>query len=74
MRKWIVLSALVVAVVSLAAVVGAADKKMATAKPVTVEGTLIDTKCYSMNPANKGNDHETPSGKVEACAAACAKM
>ncbi len=74
MRRWIVLFSLVLAVVSFAAVVGAAEKKMAMAKPITIEGTLIDTKCYSMSTTNKGNDHMTPEGTKPACAAACAKM
>lgn len=36
----------------------------------TVEGTLVDTKCYLMNSANTGNDH----GKMTGCGTACAKM
>lgn len=40
---------------------------------VTVEGTLIDTKCYAMNHANIGNDHQSPDGLVKKCAAKCAK-
>ncbi len=43
--------------------------------PVTVAGTLIDTKCYSMNHANMGNDHMMPDGStVPSCATACANM
>jgi len=43
------------------------------------EGTLVDTKCYSMMPkANAGNDHQVMQmGKmmnVPNCAAACAGM
>ncbi len=74
MRRWIVVFAIALAVFTLAAVVGAAEKKTPMAKPVTIEGTLIDTKCYAMSAANKGNDHMTPDGNKVACAAACAKM
>jgi hypothetical protein len=43
-------------------------------KPVIVEGTLVDTKCYSMNPALKADDHATPEDTIEACGSACAKL
>jgi type 1 fimbria pilin len=44
-------------------------------KEVTLTGTLVDTKCYSMMPAaNKGNDHMTPQGQIPSCATACASM
>lgn len=45
-----------------------------------IEGTLVDSKCYSMMPKmNAGNDHQVmgPDGKlmeVKGCAAACANM
>lgn len=42
-------------------------------KKITVEGTLIDTKCYAMNHANVGNDHQSPDGLIKGCAAKCAK-
>lgn len=35
----------------------------------TVEGTLVDTKCYFADPANAGNDH----GPMKGCGTACAK-
>lgn len=35
----------------------------------TVEGTLVDSKCYFMDPANKSNDH----GGMKGCGTACAK-
>lgn len=40
----------------------------------TIEGTLVDTKCYTMNPKNVGNDHMSPKGTLPNCASACAKM
>jgi len=40
----------------------------------TIEGTLVDTKCYSMNVKNVSNDHVTPKGMLPNCATACAKM
>ena len=40
----------------------------------TIEGTLVDTKCYSMNEKNVSNDHVTPKGTLPNCATACAKM
>jgi len=61
-----------------------------TPDPITVEGILVDTKCYGMMPEmNKGNTHQVPKmdhgkavmkdGKpvlmeIPACATACAKM
>lgn len=41
----------------------------------TVEGTLVDSKCYSMAPdKNAGNDHMTPKGVMKKCGTACANM
>ncbi|MFQ5663077.1 MAG: hypothetical protein ACE5HL_04535 [Terriglobia bacterium] len=40
----------------------------------TVEGTLVDSKCYLMNAKNAGNDHMTPKGTMPNCGTACAKM
>lgn len=37
--------------------------------PTTIEGTLVDTKCYFADPANKVNDH----GPVKGCGTMCAK-
>ncbi len=42
---------------------------------ITVEGKLIDSKCYGMNHANAGNDHAGADGStMPSCGAACAKM
>lgn len=60
-------------IVLMLAVVGAAvagDE----AKQVTIEGTLIGTKCYGMNNDNVYNDHMTPDGNMPKCAEACARM
>jgi len=51
-----------------------AGEMMAMPDPITVKGTLIDTKCYSMNAMNSGNDHMTPKGEMPNCATACAAM
>ncbi len=40
----------------------------------TIEGTLVDTKCYSMDERNVSNDHVTPKGTLPKCATACANM
>ena len=78
-RMWIGLALVtLVAVTVSVSKAQKADKKgeeMAMMKPVTITGTLIDTKCYSMMPAaNKPNDHMTEKGKMVACATACANM
>jgi len=41
---------------------------------VTVNGVLIDTKCYGKMNANLTNDHKTPKGLMPGCGAACATM
>ncbi len=46
----------------------------APGKSITVSGTLIDTKCYSMNAKNKGNDHITPMGDMKGCGTLCANL
>jgi hypothetical protein len=56
-----------VALVSSTAAVRAADQ--------TWTGTLIDTKCYSIDMKNNaGKDHILQSRAIANCAAACAKM
>lgn len=65
--------------VLLAAAVGLAaaatfSQSGAKGKPVTVTGTLIDTKCYSMDVRNKRMDHQTPKGEMKGCAALCANL
>lgn len=40
----------------------------------TVEGTLIDMRCYSQDRAFKANDHRTGDAVIEGCAQACAKL
>ena len=56
-----------VALVSSAAAVRAEDQ--------TWTGTLIDTRCYSIDMKNNaGNDHVLQSRAIANCAAICAKM
>ena len=77
MRRFALLLASALAVASLAVLALAAEKsakKPARGKPITVEGTLIDAKCFSIDPANRGDDHPTNDDPVEACAEACAKL
>jgi len=35
-------------------------------------GTLVDTRCMTMNSMNSGNDHK--GGAMKGCGASCAKM
>lgn len=51
---------------------GTKEQKPA-AKKTTVEGILVDSKCYAMNHANVGNDHQSEMGVMKGCAAKCAK-
>jgi len=39
-----------------------------------VEGTLIDTRCYSQDRAFRANDHKIGGAVIEGCAQACAKL
>ena len=50
------------------------DMSKAKGKAINVTGTLIDTKCYSMDARNKGKDHQTPHGEMKGCAALCANL
>lgn len=45
----------------------------AAAAQTTVEGTLVDSKCFGMMPSNRTNDHQSPGGLMKGCAAKCAK-
>jgi hypothetical protein len=65
-RTTILLLVAVLAIGVSTALAGSHDK--------TIEGTLVDTKCYTMNPKNVGNDHMSPNGVLPNCASACAKM
>ena len=55
-------------------VAGEGDDHGMKAKEITVEGLLVDTKCYGMNPVNWKTTHMTPKGEMPNCAQACAKM
>ena len=61
-----------VAVVALTSLVLAQETKPAPQKPapVTISGTLVDTKCYAMSADNFTNDH----GDIKGCGTACANL
>lgn len=59
---------------ALIAVAGDEDKKAMKAEKITVEGILVDTKCYGMNSENWVSTHMTPKGSMPNCAQACANM
>lgn len=52
---------------------GSSTKRATAAQQTTVEGTLVDSKCFGMMPSNKGNDHQSPAGLMKSCATKCAK-
>ncbi len=60
--------------VAAAATMTFAQEKAAKPQPVTVSGTLVDTKCYSMDARNKPVDHKIPGGEMKECARICAKL
>ncbi len=51
-----------------------------TPDPITVEGKMVDTKCYGMNHDNHNDDHMVPKPdgddmmEVPKCGTACATM
>jgi hypothetical protein len=73
MRR-IAFALLLVAAVGVTSGIAQDKGKMKMPEPESVQGTLVDMKCYSMNAENSGQDHMTPKGKMPACATACAKM
>lgn len=70
MKRTTILSLVLVLVAGVSTLLAAGQ--MGNAK--TIEGTLVDTKCYLMNAKNSGNDHMTPKGNMPNCGTACAKM
>lgn len=40
----------------------------------TLVGILVDSHCYSIDPAHAADDHRTKNGTIESCAQACATM
>jgi hypothetical protein len=50
-------------------------ERRAASAPRTVEGILVDTKCYALDPDEIGDDHTTAAGKPWVrCATVCARM
>ena len=43
-------------------------------REITVEGKLVDTKCYGMNHDNHNDEHAAPTGTMPGCGTACAAM
>ena len=74
MRRLVVVSLFVIAVAVVVSAIGYTQGMMAKQKSTTVSGSLIDTKCYSMNARNKGMDHVTPMGEMKGCGAICARL
>lgn len=81
LKRRVSLMAACAAVVAAAAVSHAQAGMGMAPKMETIEGVLVDTKCYGMMPnENAGNDHmvdvkmDGKMSKVPACAAACATM
>ncbi len=74
MRRFTVVILLMVALGAVLTAVAFSKGGMSKSKPVTVTGTLIDTKCYSMNGMNKGKDHMTMHGEMKGCATLCANL
>ena len=73
MRRILIAIAVVAALGSAAGRAQSQAAKPAAAQTKTVEGILVDMKCYSMDPANWVQDHMTPKGKMPMCAMTCAK-
>lgn len=74
MRHLIVVSSLVIASVVAVSAVGYSQGMKSKQKSTTIVGSLIDTKCYSMDARNKGMDHITPMGEMKGCGAICARL
>jgi hypothetical protein len=66
MRRLCTTVTIAVFVLALSAVTFAATQ--------TISGQLIDQTCYKLDKSNTGVDHKMPSGDVQGCAIACAKM
>ena len=74
MRRLLTITLLTLALGAALTAVAYSQGGMAKGKSITVTGTLIDTKCYSMDTRNKGKDHQTPHGEMKGCAALCANL
>ncbi len=74
MRRLVVVSAVLIGAAIALSAIGYAQGKMPKQKSITVTGTLIDTKCYSMDSRNKGNDHVTEMGEMKGCGTLCANL
>lgn len=74
MRRITVMVLLTAAIGLVLAAVAFSQGGMSKGKSVTVTGTLIDTKCYSMDGRNKGKDHMTMHGEMKGCATLCANL
>jgi len=67
---------LVVFLVAFAGTINAPERT--APEPVTIEGKLVDTKCYGMNHDNHNDEHtvmqEGEAMQMPGCATACANM
>jgi len=74
MRRLLSVSLVLIAAAGALPAVGHSKDSMSKTKSITVSGSLIDTKCYSMDSRNMGNDHITPRGEMKGCGTLCAKL
>ena len=74
MRRLLSVSLVLIAAAGALPAVGHSKDSMSKTKSITVSGSLIDTKCYSMDSRNMGNDHITPMGEMKGCGTLCAKL
>src|SRR2546425_5701144 len=73
MRRYDVVSFVFAAGLVMAAI-GHTQGHTPAGKSLTVSGTLIDTKCFSMDTRNRGDDHFTEMGEMKGCGTLCARL
>jgi hypothetical protein len=74
MRRVLSVSLVLIAAAAMLSTAGYSKESMSKTKPITISGSLIDTKCYSMDSRNKSNDHITPMGEMKSCGTLCARL
>jgi hypothetical protein len=73
-RRFTVIALLAIAAGLAVTTIGHSQGARSKGRTIVVTGTLIDTKCYSMDARNRPNDHVIPQGEMKSCATICANL
>jgi hypothetical protein len=74
MRRFLLVSLVLITAAAALPTIGYSKGSKGGRRSITLSGSLIDTKCFSMDARNQGNDHLTPMGEMKGCGTLCARL